>query len=149
MERELLYKDITDRVLKCFYDVYDTLGYGFLEKVYERAMLVRLQEDNLEVKNQLPIKVFFHDVNVGDYFADIVVEEKLILELKAEEKLDQRSDYQLLNYLKATEMEVGLVLNFGRKPEFRRKIFTNDRKKMEDGTRTTRIGRITTDKIIK
>ena len=126
---EMLFKGLTDQIIGCFYDVYNTLGFGFLEKVYENALLIRFKEIGLKVDNQVPLNVYFHEQNIGKYYADIIVEDKVILELKAEEILNIRSEYQLLNYLKATNIEIGLVLNFGKQAEIRRKIFTNDRKR--------------------
>lgn len=126
---ELLYKDLTDRIIKCFYEVYNQLGYGFLEKVYHRAMLIELKSKDLSVEDQPSIKVFYKDEEVGDYYADIIVDNKIILELKAAEQLIEEHECQLINYLKATEIEVGLLLNFGKKSEIRRKIFTNDLKR--------------------
>ena len=120
----LLHKDISDLIIKAFYNVYNTLGYGFLEKVYENAMLIELQKLGLNAKRQVPIKVFYEEELVGEYFADIVVEENIILELKAAENLREEHECQLINYLKATEIEVGLLLNFGKKPQFKRKIYT-------------------------
>lgn len=125
---ELLYKDLTDRIIKCYYEVYNQLGYGFLEIVYHRAMLIELKSKDLSVEDQPSIKVFYKDEEVGDYYADIIVDNKIILELKAAEQLVEEHECQLINYLKATEIEVGLLLNFGKKPEIRRKIFTNDLK---------------------
>jgi len=130
---ELLHKDLTNRIVNCFYKVYNTLGFGFLEKVYENAMLIELQKAGLKALKQVPVKVFYDNYNVGDYFADIIVEDSVILELKAVEFLVEEHELQLINYLKATEIEVGLLLNFGKNPEFRRKIFTNDRKKIAHG----------------
>lgn len=118
----LLHKDISDLIIKAFYNVYNTLGYGFLEKVYENAMLVELQKLGLNARRQVPIKVFYEEELVGEYFADIVVEENIILELKAAENLREEHECQLINYLKATEIEVGLLLNFGKKAQFKRKI---------------------------
>ena len=120
----LLHKDISDLIIKAFYNVYNTLGYGFLEKVYENAMLIELQKLGLNAKRQVPVKVFYEEELVGEYFADIVVEENIILELKAAENLREEHECQLINYLKATEIEVGLLLNFGKKPQFKRKIYT-------------------------
>ncbi|MES2332612.1 MAG: GxxExxY protein [Bacteroidota bacterium] len=125
---DLLYNDITSKVLKAYYAVYNKLGFGFLEKVYENAMLVELMEMNIFCERQKPIKVFYKNRIVGEYFADIIIENKIILELKAAEGLAIEHESQLINYLKATEMEVGLLLNFGKKPEFKRKLFTNDKK---------------------
>lgn len=126
---DYLYQDVTERIIRCFYEVYNTLGYGFLEKVYERAMVKELVADGLQLKSQFPIKVHYKGDEVGDYFADIVVNDLVVLELKASESVVEEHELQLINYLKATEMEVGLLLNFGKKPEVRRKIFTNDRKR--------------------
>lgn len=123
----LLHSDITGSILECFYKVYNTLGYGFLEKVYERAMIIELQEAGLSCSAQFPIKVFYEGELVGDYFADILVEEKVIIELKAAETICEEHEFQLINYLKATDIEVGLLLNFGRKPQYKRKVFSNNR----------------------
>jgi len=123
-----LHEDLTEKIISAFYKVYNTLGYGFLEKVYENALLVELKKLNLQYEQQKPIKVYYDCNIVGDYFADIVVEDKVILELKTTERLCEQHEYQLLNYLKATDIEVGLLINFGKNPEVSRKIFTNDRK---------------------
>ncbi|HEY7329255.1 MAG TPA: GxxExxY protein [Gemmataceae bacterium] len=125
---ELLHADITALILKGFYHVYNTLGYGFLEKVYENALKITLRKWGLSVSQQQPIKVYFEGEEVGEYFADLIVAEKVILELKTAESICSGHESQLVNYLKATDIEVGLLLNFGPKPEFRRKIFCNDRK---------------------
>jgi len=125
----MLHENITRAILKAFYKVYNTLGYGFLEKVYENALAHELTRAGLAVQQQMPIRVYYEELPVGDYFADLVVEGKIILELKAAEALRPEHEAQLLNYLKATEMEVGLLLNFGPEPTFARKILTNDRKK--------------------
>lgn len=122
-----LHSEITDRIIKCFYTVYNKLGFGFLEKVYQNALTYELEKAGLFCERQKQIKVFYDDLIVGEYFADVVVENKVILELKASECLIEAHEFQLINYLKATDVEVGLLLNFGKKPEIRRKIFTNDR----------------------
>ncbi len=119
--------DITEKIIKAFYKVYNTLGFGFLEKVYENAMFIELRNMGLFVEKQRRVKVFYEEQEVGDYFADLIVDEKVIIELKAAESLCEEHEFQLINYLKATEIEVGLLLNFGKKPEFKRKIFTNER----------------------
>lgn len=125
---KFLHKDLTDKIIKCFYEVYNTLGFGFLEKVYENAMMIALAQEGLRAKTQQPIRVYFKNSLVGDYYADIIVDDTIIVELKAIERLADEHELQLINYLKATDIEIGLLLNFGRKPEIRRKIFTNDRK---------------------
>ena len=122
-----LYQDKTKKIIKCFYEVYNTLGYGFLEKVYENALYKELISFGFKCEKQKKIEVYYKGDEVGEYFADILVDEKIILELKAAETLCQEHECQLVNYLKATNIEIGLLLNFGKKPEIRRKIFTNDR----------------------
>jgi len=125
---ELLHKNITDEIIRCFYEVYNILGYGFLEKVYESSLYNELLGCGLSCERQKKIEVNYKDKLVGEYYADILVEDKIILELKAAETLCEEHESQLINYLKATNLEVGLLLNFGKKPEIKRKIFTNDRK---------------------
>ncbi|MCU0443827.1 MAG: GxxExxY protein [Microscillaceae bacterium] len=127
---ELLHKEITDKVLKIFYQVYNELGFGFLERVYQNAMYYELKAQGLTCETEKAIKVYYKNLLVGEYRADIVIENKVILELKASEVLVYENELQLINYLKATEIEVGLLLNFGQKPEFKRKIFTNENKKI-------------------
>jgi GxxExxY protein len=124
----LLHKDTTDIILKSFYKVYNNLGYGFLEKVYENALLYELRNQGLDCEKQKPIKVYYEQIQVGEYYADIIVNECIILELKAAESIAEEHEFQLINYLKATEIEIGLLLNFGKNPEFKRKIFTNNKK---------------------
>ena len=125
---EYLLKDKTEKIIKCFYETYNTLGYGFLEKVYENAILKELTRNGFCCENQKKISVSYKGDKVGEYYADILVDNEIILELKASESLCEEHEYQLINYLKATNIELGLLLNFGKKPEIRRKIFTNDRK---------------------
>ena len=121
----LLHEGITKTIIEAFYEVYNELGYGFLEKVYENALILELRRRGLQVVQQERIEVYYKDHLVGEYFADIIVEGKVIVELKAMEALREEHECQLLNYLKATEIEVGLLLNFGEKPTFKRKIFSN------------------------
>ena len=124
----LLHKDTTDIILKSFYKVYNNLGYGFLEKVYENALLYELRNQGLDCEKQKPIKVYYEQIQVGEYYADIIVNECIILELKAAESIAEEHEFQLINYLNATEIEIGLLLNFGKNPAFKRKIFTNNKK---------------------
>jgi len=126
--QDFKYKDITEKIIKAFYQVYNTLGYGFLEKVYENAMLIELKKLGLTAIPQSPIKVYYEEQIVGEYFADILVNEKVIVEIKSAKSLTEGNEAQLLNYLKATDIEVGLLLNFGPKPEVKRKAFDNSRK---------------------
>ncbi|MEY4538833.1 MAG: hypothetical protein RLZZ306_590 [Bacteroidota bacterium] len=128
-DTDFKYKEITDVVIKLFYKVYNELGFGFLEKVYQNALFMELTANGFEVEPQKQIKVYYKGRQVGDYYADIIVNNLVILELKATERLLQENEFQLINYLKATNIEVGLLLNFGAKPEVKRKAFSNDRKK--------------------
>jgi GxxExxY protein len=105
--------------------VYNTLGYGFLEKVYENALVLELQKLNQDVVPQKRIAVYYQGHLVGEYFADLLVEEKVIVEIKAVRELVDAHEAQLLNYLKATPYEVGLLLNFGPKPKIKRRIYDN------------------------
>ena len=129
---KLLHGELTDAIIKIYYEVYNELGYGFLEKVYQNALFLELKRKGFEVEPQKHIKVHYKGVEIGDYFADMAVNQTIILELKASEMLVYANELQLLNYLRATDIEVGLLLNFGKKPEFRRLIFTNDRKKLKN-----------------
>ena len=122
---DLLHQEITEIILKAFYKVYNELGYGFLEKVYENALLYELTLLGFDCKAQCPIDVYYRDRKVGQYFADVIVNDCVILKLKAAESICEEHEYQLINYLKATNIEVGLLLNFGKKPSYKRKIFTN------------------------
>jgi len=124
----MLHKELTGEILKTFYDVYNELGYGFLERVYQNALFIELQSRGFSVEAQKRISVYYKDIVVGEYIADIIVNDKVILELKACEYLTEAFEYQLLNYLKSTRCEVGLVLNFGKEPEFIRKVFSNSKK---------------------
>ncbi len=122
---EYLHKDVTDKIIKAFYNVYNCLGYGFLEKVYENAMILELNTMNIKCEKQVPINVYYKEKRVGEYYADILVENKVIVELKAAEGIIVEHEAQLLNYLKATEIEIGLLLNFGNTPQIKRQIFEN------------------------
>ena len=119
------HEEITKEIIKAFYKVYNALGYGFLEKVYLNALLIELLEVGFQVEKQRKIEVFYSGKLVGEYYADIMVNSIIILELKAHECILEEHENQLINYLKATEVEVGLLLNFGKKPEIKRKVFDN------------------------
>jgi len=123
-----LHSDITAMIIKAYYNVYNKLGFGFLEKVYENALLIELKKFDLRCQKQIPISVFYDNENVGEYFADIIVNECVIIELKAADCLADEHEAQLVNYLRATNIEVGLLLNFGREAEFKRKAFSNNYK---------------------
>ena len=122
---EYLYESLTEKIIKCFYKVHDELGYGFLESVYENALIVELKNMGLKVESQKEIEVFYKEVLVGRYRSDIIVEDKVIIELKAISQLTKSHEVQLVNYLKATNIEIGLLVNFGEKLNFKRKIFRN------------------------
>lgn len=121
----MVYKhsDITEQIIGAFYTVYNELGYGFLEKVYENALALEIRKRNLVVKQQQHIKVYYDNIIVGEYFADLLVADRVIVEIKAAENIDDAHLAQLTNYLKATRFEVGLVLNFGPQPQVKRQIF--------------------------
>jgi len=121
----MLHKEITDKILKSFYKVYNILGWGFLEKVYENALMIEFSKNGISSHQQHGTIIYYESEEVGKYIADIIVEEKIILELKSCEKLAEQHKNQLINYLKASNLEVGLLLNFGPKPEFNRVIFSN------------------------
>ncbi len=121
----MLYEELTEKIINCYYEVYNTLGHGFLEKIYENALIIRLTSLGFICIQQSPIAVWFDGQVVGNYFADIIVDGKIILEIKAgNNEHIQAHEYQLINYLKATEIEVGLLLFFGKKPFIKRKMYT-------------------------
>jgi len=128
MKTDLKHGLITDQILRVFYDVYNELGHGFLESVYHRSLVMALKSVGLNVCSKVPIPVWFRGTRVGRFEADILVESCVLLELKPVRTLDSSHRAQLLNYLRATEIEVGLLLNFGEKPEFKRVIFDNLKK---------------------
>lgn len=120
--------ELTRQIIGAFFKVYNALGYGFSEKVYQNALALELQKLGVQVKLQQPLKVYYEGIEVGEYFADIIVNDVVILELKAVQRLLPEHEAQLLNYLKATNIEVGLLLNFGPKAETKRKTYDNERK---------------------
>ena len=131
-ETKYLHSETTELIIKAYYKVYNTLGYGFLEKVYEKAMMIELKKLGLACSNQQKIEVFYEGENVGDYYADIFVENKVIVELKAVDEIIEEHEAQLLNYLRATTFEVGLLLNFGHEPQIKKRAFSNRYKKIPD-----------------
>jgi len=126
--KDFKHKELTEKIINIFYRVYNKLGYGFLEKVYENAMMIEFKKDGILTASQSPIKVFYDGEVIGEYYTDILVDNKVIVEIKASKRLVEENEAQLLNYLKATDIEVGLLLNFGLKPEVKRKAFNNTRK---------------------
>jgi GxxExxY protein len=125
---QCLHSHLTDSIIFCFYNVYNALGYGFLEKVYENALLVELRKQGIEAQAQAPISVIYSGEVVGEYFCDLLVDNRVIVEIKAVKRLMAEHEAQLLNYLNATDIEVGLLLNFGSEPQLKRKVFSNTRK---------------------
>ncbi len=128
MNKEILHKDITERILKAFFAVYGELGAGFLESVYRNAMAMALRDEGLAVTAEANIEVVFRAQVIGSFRADLLVDDKVIIELKAARAMDSAFEAQLLNYLRATRCEVGLLLNFGPKPQFKRLVYENSRK---------------------
>ena len=129
-EQGLKHADLTDKIIGVFYAVYNELGYGFLESVYEESLVIALREAGLSVERQVPVPVWFRNHKVGEFRADLLVESKVFLDLKSARVLESAHEAQLLHYLRSTEIEVGLLLNFGSRPQFRRLIFDNERKKI-------------------
>lgn len=127
MSDTLIHSDTTGKILNCFFAVYNELGFGFLEKVYEKALKMELEITGLEVKTQNPIHVIYKGKVVGEYYPDLLVENSVIVEIKSVSALKEEHEAQLINYLTATATEVGLLLNFGPKPQYMRKIHTNKR----------------------
>ena len=128
MSIELKYKELTYKIIGVFYDVYNELGHGFLESVYHRSLGLALESDGLKVRSHVKIPVWFRGQRVGLFEGDLLVEECMLLELKTTRCLDLSHHAQLLNYLRATDIEAGLLLNFGVKPEFRRLLVENSQK---------------------
>ncbi len=122
------YKEITEKIIKCFYEVYNELGYGFLESVYKQALTIVLKGYGLYVERQKEILVHFRGGVIGEFRADLIVNEKVIVEIKAIANIIPAHEAQLINYLRATNKEVGLLLNFREKPQFKRFIYDNIRK---------------------
>jgi GxxExxY protein len=124
------YEELTEKIIQAFYKVNNTLGYGFLERVYLNAICIELAAIGFKVEKEKKIQVYYLGNVVGDYQADLIVEDVIAVELKAIDILVEENEHQLVNYLKATTLEIGLLLNFGKKPRVKRKIFDNDKKKM-------------------
>lgn len=128
MDQKMLHHALTDKIIGVFYDVYNELGHGFLESIYETAMVIALREKGLVVERQVEVPVWFRGNKIGTFFADLYVDGVVIVELKAVRSIDPSHEAQLLHYLRSTEIELGLLLNFGVRPEIKRKIFDNPRK---------------------
>jgi GxxExxY protein len=128
----LKHSELTEKIIGVFYDVYNELGHGFLESTYAEALVVALEESGLSASREVPVPVWFRGRKVGQYYADLIVDGVVLLELKAARALDSAHEAQLLHYLRATEVEVGLLLNFGLRPQFRRLVYDNERKKIRE-----------------
>ena len=127
-ERGLKYADLTERLIGIFFSIHNELGHGFLESVYEQAFSVVLAENKIFFERQKAIPVWFHGQQVGEFRADLIVDGKVLVELKTGRDIEPAWEKQLLNYLRATEIEVGLLFNFGPKAQFKRYAFENERK---------------------
>jgi GxxExxY protein len=126
----MLHQELTEKIIGAFYSVNNSLGFGFLEKVYENSVAIELKLLGLQVERQKNLQVFYRGETVGDYFADLVVNDNVIVELKAWEAICKEHELQLINYLRATNIGIGLLMNFGKKAELKRKIFTNNKKNL-------------------
>lgn len=123
------HQELTKSIIGIYYNVYNELGFGFLEKVYHKALLIEIKNNGYKIDSEKKVNVYYKNEIVGEYIPDIIINDSVIVELKCVEYLTDIHENQLLNYLKATDCEVGLILNFGKDPQFIRKIFTNDLKK--------------------
>ena len=128
MNADFKYRVLTGKIIGVFYDVYNELGHGFLESVYQKSLALALESAGYNTCSRIDIPVWFRGNQVGHFEADMLVEKTVLLELKATRALDSSHQAQLLNYLKATEIEVGLLLNFGPRPEFKRLAYNNLKK---------------------
>jgi GxxExxY protein len=138
---KLVHAEVTDKILGVYYDVFNEIGYGFLETVYRNAMQIALTEAGLLVQRELPIPVWFRGHEIGQFRADLLVSNCVLLELKAVNALDRAHEAQIVHYLRATEIEVGLLLNFGgSRPQFRRIVFANENKKIRANPRKSAVG---------
>lgn len=131
----LKHSELTDLIIGVFYDVYNELGHGVLESTYAEAMVIALTQAKLTAARKVSVPVWFRGTKVGQYFADLLVNDLVLLELKATRTLDAAHEAQLLHYLGATEIEVGLLLNLGIRPQFRRLLFDNERKQIRENPR--------------
>jgi GxxExxY protein len=124
--KTLKHSELSKKIIAAAYNVHNELGHGFLERVYKNALAIELEEAGLKCSREVPLKVSYHNRIVGDYYADIIVEDKIVVEVKAVNKLDSIHEVQLVNYLKATGLNIGLLINFGQSVEVKRRIFGFD-----------------------
>lgn len=140
-DSKLLHSELTEKILGVYYDVYNEIGHGFLESVYNNCMFLALTKAGLSVRREVPVPVYFRGQDVGQFKADLVVEGRILIELKAAQNLDRTHEAQVMNYLRATELEVGLLLNFGSpQPQFKRIVFENSNKKIRVYPRVSAVG---------
>ncbi|HET8890498.1 MAG TPA: GxxExxY protein [Candidatus Angelobacter sp.] len=140
-DSKLLHSGLTEKILGVYYDVYNEIGHGFLESVYNNCMLLAVTKAGMSVRREVPVPVYFRGHDVGQFKADLVVDGSVLIELKAVQTLDRSHEAQIMNYLRATELEVGLLLNFGSpKPQFRRIVFENSNKKIRVYPRASAVG---------
>jgi len=138
---KLLHAELTEQVLGVYYDVYNEIGHGFLESVYNNCMYLALTKGGITVQREFPVPVYFRGQDVGQFKADLVVNHSVLIELKAVQNLDRSHEAQVINYLRATELEVGLLLNFGAaRPQFKRIVFENSNKKIRAYPRQSAVG---------
>jgi GxxExxY protein len=130
--KDLKHSELPDKIIGVFYNVYNELGHGFLESTYAEALAMALEESGLSAVREVAVPVWFRGRKIGQYYADGIVEGLVLLELKASRTLESAPEAQLLHYLRATEVEVGLLLNFGIRPQFRRLLFDNERKEIRE-----------------
>jgi GxxExxY protein len=123
------HQELTQVIIQVFYEVYNELGHGFLESVYQEAMLIALRQKGMTVEAQRPLPVWFRGGKIGDFRPDLIVGDAVVVELKAARALEPVHEAQLLNYLRASDLEVGLLLNFGPAPKIKRMVFANEKKK--------------------
>ena len=130
---DLLHRQLTDRIINVFYAVYDELGAGFLEKICQTAMVMALRSAGFRVQERVPFEVCFRGELIGSFIADVVVESLILIEIKSKSALTPIDEAQALNYLRVSDLEVALIMNFGPRPDFRRRVYTNDRKTQRGG----------------
>ncbi|MGA7221119.1 MAG: GxxExxY protein [Candidatus Sulfotelmatobacter sp.] len=127
-QRGLKHAELTEKLIGIFFNIHNELGHGFLESIYEQAFSVSLAENNVFFQRQIAVPVWFHGQKIGDFRADLMVDGKVLVELKTGRDIEPAWDKQLLNYLRATDIEVGLLFNFGPNAQFKRYAFENARK---------------------
>lgn len=125
---ELLFKDLTEKIIKVFLEVYNHLGFGYTKEIYLEALTIEMKAQGLPFEKDLPADIFYKETKVGQYILDFVCDDKVIIHIDTRDKITEEIEYSIVNHLKSTKYEVGLVLNFGRRPEVKRKIFQNQRK---------------------